>query len=279
MRGDASSAATASATGNSYTYANSAAYGGGGGFIYSGTGSGGAGGDANAFASSSGLGQADAYASAFGGVGTLDAVDGSALARASSNGAYGYVSCRPLPAAEPCWAWGRPRTGTSRAGRPWPRRAPRSASRHRPRPRGGSPGRRLRHRPAVERRRAGGARRQPERGSGPRPGRQRRDARPRRARRRRGEPTRSRRSRPCTARSASSSTSRQLSFTGQLLVGLLDPEFDGAGFDSLEFQILREGSTAVSETFLRRGLGARLLRRPGARPGRHRGRRQRQAWT
>ena len=42
----------------------------------------------------------------------------------------------------------------------------------------------------------------------------------------------------------------QLSATGQLVVGLLDPELDGAGFDSLQFQILREGVAAVSETFL-----------------------------
>jgi len=42
----------------------------------------------------------------------------------------------------------------------------------------------------------------------------------------------------------------QLSFTGQLVVGLLDPAFDGAGFDSLEFQILREGISAVSASFL-----------------------------
>jgi hypothetical protein len=42
----------------------------------------------------------------------------------------------------------------------------------------------------------------------------------------------------------------QLSSSGSLVVGLLDPEVVGAGFDSLQFQILREGIAAVNETFL-----------------------------
>jgi hypothetical protein len=42
----------------------------------------------------------------------------------------------------------------------------------------------------------------------------------------------------------------QVSSTGSLLVGLLDPQLDGAGFDSLAFQILREGVAVVSEAFL-----------------------------
>jgi hypothetical protein len=41
----------------------------------------------------------------------------------------------------------------------------------------------------------------------------------------------------------------QLSSSGSLVVGFLDPQLDGAGFDSLRFQILREGIAVVNETF------------------------------